>query len=125
MKQNESISSMFTRFTDIINGLKCLGKTYSNSNLVRKVLRSLPRTSEPKVTAIQEAKDLNTYPLDELLGSLMTHELTIQQTSDEESKKKKTIAFKATTSTLSKEDSKKSKPEEVEDNDMVLLAHKF
>ena len=77
MKQNESISSMFTHFTNIINRLKCLGKTYSNSDLVRKVLRSLSRMWEPKVTAIQEAKDLNNYPLDELLGSLMTHELTL------------------------------------------------
>ena len=125
MEQNESIFSMFTYFTDIINGLKCLGKTYSNSNLVRKVLRSLPRTWEPKVTTIQEAKDLNTYPLDELLGSLMTHELTMQQRSDEESKKKKTIALKATTSVLNEEDSKNCEHEEGEDSGMVLLARKF
>ena len=75
MKQNESISSMFSHFTNIINRLKCLGKMYSNSDLVKKVLRSLPRTWEPKVTAIQEAKDLNTYTLDEMLSSLMTYEL--------------------------------------------------
>ena len=63
IEQNESIACMFTRFTDIINGLKCLGKTYPNSDLVKKVLRSLPRSWEPKVTAIQKAKDLNNYPL--------------------------------------------------------------
>ena len=43
MEQNESISSMFRHFIDIINGLKCLDKTYTNSDLARKVLRSLPR----------------------------------------------------------------------------------
>ena len=125
MKQNETISSMFTHFTDIINGLKCLAKTYTNSDLIRKVLRSLPRSWEPKVTANQEAKDLSSYPLDELLGSLMTHELTMQQRSNEDSKKKKTITLKATTSALSEEDSKNFEHEEGEDSNMVLLARKF
>ena len=43
MEHNESISNMFTRFTDIVNSLKSLGKDYTNSDLVRKILRSLPR----------------------------------------------------------------------------------
>ena len=69
MEPTESITNMFTRFTDIVNSLKSLGKDYTNSDLVRKILRSLPRNWESKVTAIQEAKDLNKLPLDELLGS--------------------------------------------------------
>ena len=77
MKQNKIISSMFICFTDIINILKYLDKMYTNFDLVKKVLRSLPRSWELKVIAIQKAKDLSSYPLDELLGSLMTHELTI------------------------------------------------
>ena len=44
MEHDESITAMFTRFTDIINGLKSLGKSYTNSELVRKILRSLSRT---------------------------------------------------------------------------------
>ena len=44
MEHDESITEMFTHFTDIINDLKNLGKSYSNSDLVRKILRSLPRT---------------------------------------------------------------------------------
>ena len=36
MDPNESISAMFTRFTDIINGLKCLGRNYTNADLVQK-----------------------------------------------------------------------------------------
>ena len=39
---------------------------------------------------------MSSYPLDELLGSLMTHELTMQQRSDEESKKKKKRLGKTT-----------------------------
>ena len=44
MEHDESITEIFTHFMDIINDLKSLGKFYSNSNLVRKILRSLPRT---------------------------------------------------------------------------------
>ena len=43
MEQNETITSMFTRFTDIINYLKSLGKVYSKSYIVKKIPRSLPR----------------------------------------------------------------------------------
>ncbi len=63
MESTESITKMFTRFTEIINRLKSLGKSYTNSELVRKILRFLPRVWEAKVTAIQEAKDLNTLQL--------------------------------------------------------------
>ncbi|GAV85099.1 zf-CCHC domain-containing protein/DUF4219 domain-containing protein/UBN2 domain-containing protein, partial [Cephalotus follicularis] len=39
MHEKESISDIFTRFTTIINSLKNLGKSYSNQELVRKILR--------------------------------------------------------------------------------------
>ena len=44
MASNESITGVFTRFTDIVNNLKTLRKSYSDSDLVRKVLCSLPRS---------------------------------------------------------------------------------
>ena len=118
----ESISDMFTRFTDIVNGLKSLGKSYDNTDLVRKVLRSLPRTWEAKVTTIQEAKDMNTLPLEELLGSLMTHELQVKQhVNDEESKKKKTMALKISENM---EESNESE-DDSDDEDMALITRKF
>ena len=52
LKPNKTIIDMFTCFTDIINRLKSLGRAYSNSNLMRKILRSLPKSWEAKVTAI-------------------------------------------------------------------------
>ncbi|GAV65238.1 UBN2 domain-containing protein, partial [Cephalotus follicularis] len=80
---------MFTRFTNIINALQSLDKTYTNSDMVRKILRFLPRLWMPKVMAIEEAKNLNILPLEDLLGSLMTHELTMQKKEDDEEKEKK------------------------------------
>ncbi|GAV62154.1 UBN2 domain-containing protein [Cephalotus follicularis] len=100
MKENENISGMFVRFTNIINSLQSLNNCYTNSEMVRKILRCLPKSWMSKVTDIEESKDLNTLPLEELLGSLMTHEMTIKNHEDDEEqdkKKKKVIAFKSST----------------------------
>ena len=68
---------MFTRFTNIINELVSLGKVIPANEHVRKILRSLPQDERwrAKVTAIQESKDFTKFNLEELAGSLMTHEL--------------------------------------------------
>ncbi|GAV65592.1 UBN2 domain-containing protein, partial [Cephalotus follicularis] len=60
MHENEDIKTMFTRFTNITNALQALDKIYTNSEMLRKILRCLPRVWMPKVTAIEEAKDHNT-----------------------------------------------------------------
>lgn len=123
MMPGESISSMFTRFTDIVNGLKSLGKPYSNVDLVRKILRSLPKQWEPKVTAIIEAReDLTKYSLDELLGSLLTHEITMNLEEDQEPKKK-SIALKCST-TSSKNDGDNSESSG-SDEEMAMFTRKF
>ena len=43
MEQNESVYSMNSRFTDIVNTLGALGKNFSNSEKVKKIIRSLPK----------------------------------------------------------------------------------
>ena len=43
IKKYELIFEIFFKFTDIINTLNGLDKTYSNYDLVCKVLRSLPK----------------------------------------------------------------------------------
>ena len=52
MSPNETISEMFTHFTTIINNMKIFGKTYTNEEIIEKLLRSLPMHWLPKVTAI-------------------------------------------------------------------------
>ncbi|GAV78393.1 DUF4219 domain-containing protein/UBN2 domain-containing protein [Cephalotus follicularis] len=115
MYDDESISDIFTRFTTIINSLKNLGKSYPNQELVRKILMCLPKCWTPKVTAIEEAKDLSTLPLEQLLGSLMTHETTMKNHENVEVKKKKSIALKP-----SREES-----ESDEEGDMTLITSQF
>ncbi|GAV72348.1 zf-CCHC domain-containing protein/UBN2 domain-containing protein, partial [Cephalotus follicularis] len=74
---------------NIINALQALDKTYSNSEMVRKILTCLPRSWMPKVTMIEEVKNLNVLPLEDLLGSLMTHELSMQKKDDDEERRRR------------------------------------
>ncbi|GAV82851.1 UBN2 domain-containing protein, partial [Cephalotus follicularis] len=101
--ENENISSMYARFNYIINALKGLAKLYTNHELVSNILRCLPKTWEPKVMTIEEAKDLSTLPLEDLLGSLTTHELRMNDQAKNEPKKN-TIALKASKDEESDED---------------------
>ena len=126
MKPTETISEMFTHFTDIINGLKNLDKIYSNRELVQKVLRSLSEKWDSKITVIQEAKDMNTLSLEELLGSLMIHELNVKRRSEDDgNKKKKTIALPTVTDKKAVEDDSSSSEENMDDEDMALVIRRF
>ena len=76
MKPSETIGDIYTHFTDVVDGLKALGRSFSDFELVNKILRSPYKSWDPKLTVIQEAKDLNNFSLEELFGSLMTYEMT-------------------------------------------------
>ena len=98
MKKNENIIEMFTRFTLITNSLNSLGKTFSNAEKLRKVLRYLPRSKQgPKVIAIKEVQDLGILSHNDLLGKITTHELTLRKDGDNDvTPSMKNIAFKTT-----------------------------
>ena len=97
MKDDESITSMYTRFTDIVNGLTSLDRPFKENELVNKIVRSLPKSWNVKRTTLEEMKNLSTISLDDLIGSLMTHEFSRIKDNQEEDKKKKGIALKAST----------------------------
>ena len=93
MGDHETIMDMYTRFTHITNELKYLGKTFTTEEQVRKILRFLLRSWEVKVTAIQEAKDLRTLSIDELIGNLQTYELRRNSQQQEKTKKDRGLAL--------------------------------
>ncbi|MQM05051.1 hypothetical protein Taro_037857 [Colocasia esculenta] len=95
MQSGQSITQMFSRFTDITNGLAGLGKTYKMGDMVRNILRSLPSSWTPKVTAIEEANDLKKMSLEKLVRSLMAHEINMERLGESSSKKKHSNALKA------------------------------
>ncbi|KAF1881736.1 hypothetical protein Lal_00032207 [Lupinus albus] len=70
MRPEEKIFDLQKRFTHITNHLIALGNVLSNSDLNLKVLRSLTRTWQPKVTTISEKKNLSKMSLAALFGKL-------------------------------------------------------
>ena len=62
--------------------------------MVEKVLRSFPSKFDSIVAAIEESKDLSILSLDELMGSLLSHESRVTRNNDTSSEN----AFRAHTS---------------------------
>ncbi|GMJ08203.1 hypothetical protein HRI_004489500 [Hibiscus trionum] len=91
MEPNETMSKMFDRFSTIVNGLKGFGETIPEDKLVRKLLYSLPESWDGERTAIIEARNLKTLKLDELVGSLLIHEIMKQGREDEKKKEEKRV----------------------------------
>nr|GFB03401.1 UBN2 domain-containing protein [Tanacetum cinerariifolium] len=77
ISNEETIDSGFTRFNAIVTSLKYLDPDYSRKNHVRKFLRGLLLKWIAKVTTIEEAKDLATLPLNELIGNLKVYEMIL------------------------------------------------
>jgi len=91
MKDDECIEQMYSRFQTLVSGLHILKKSYVASDHVSKIPRSLPVRWRPKVTAIEEAKDLNTLSVEDLVSSLKVHEIGLNE--HEPAKKIKSIAI--------------------------------
>ena len=119
MKEGEGIQEMFDRFNDILNGLRALGKTYSNS----EILRALPKSWASKKDAILEANDLNRLPLEELLRSLLTHEMGLYEEEESGSKndKRRGMALKSRVI----EDSEADEDSDCDEEEMAMYARKF
>ena len=81
---------IFSKLSDIVNFSFNLGEPILDSKVVRKILRSLPKRFRPKVTTIEDSKDINSMRVDELVGFIQTYEMTLPN-----SQKPKDFAFKA------------------------------
>ncbi|GKC58573.1 zf-CCHC domain-containing protein, partial [Tanacetum coccineum] len=85
-------------FNTIITSLKAIDESFSSRNHVRKFLRALLTKWRPKVTTIEESKNLSTLPLDELIGNLKVYEVVLEKDSEISKSKKekyKSLALKA------------------------------
>ena len=90
MFDDKTFDKFYAKLNDILNSTFNLGEVYDQPKTVRKILRSLTEDFRPKVTAIIESKDVNTIPVDELVGSLQSYESDLPKTS-----KSKSMALKS------------------------------
>lgn len=72
MNDEEDITAYMLRVNEVINGIKGLREEIEDKVIVKKILRPLPQRFDSKVSAIKEAKDLNTFSFDEMQVSLIT-----------------------------------------------------
>jgi transposase InsO family protein len=74
MTESKTVDQFMTRVMGIVNQIRLIGETITDQRIVEKILRSLPKKFEMVVTTILESKDLSKFSIDELIGSLVTHE---------------------------------------------------
>ena len=90
MFDDECFNEFYAKLNDIVNSAYNLDKIYDQPKIVRKILRSLIEDFRPKVTTIIESKDVDSIPVDKLVGSLQSYELDLLKTN-----KSKSMALKS------------------------------
>lgn len=126
MKKGESINNMFERFTNIVGGLKALGKDFPNAQLAKKILYSPQKPWRPKVTAIEDSRNLNDFKLEKLIGSLFTYEMTLKYESKKEEPKNEEVKQKdLAIKSLLEKDERSTRSNSENEEDMAMIARKF
>ena len=64
MQEDETIQDYYMNVLDIANSFNSLGEKFSDEKLVRKILRSLPKRFDMKVTTIEEGQDICSMQVD-------------------------------------------------------------
>ena len=117
MENNECFDDFYDRLRDIVNSRFALGDKLDDVEVVMKILRSLPKRFQPKVTAIEETHNIETIKFDELVGNFQTFQLNFLVRQ----KKSKDLAF---ASSHMKENASKC-DDEFNPERMVTLVKKF
>ena len=95
MEEDETIETMFSRFQMLLAGLKVLDKSYTTINHAKKIIRSLPKKWRPMVTTLKLSKDMNNISLEELISSLRSQEIELEE--DKPQKMVKFVALRSRT----------------------------
>ena len=70
MEEDELFNEFYAKLKDIVNLAFNLEEAIPKLNILRKVLRSLPKRFHAKITTIEESKDIEKIPLTKLVGNL-------------------------------------------------------
>ncbi|XP_021755280.1 uncharacterized protein LOC110720551 [Chenopodium quinoa] len=84
MKDNELVKDYFSKIIKIVNQMKSYGEEISNEKIVQKILVSLNDNFYDIVTIIEETKDLSNLTIEQLMGSLESHEQRKNRQSNDE-----------------------------------------
>ena len=115
MSDDESFDPFCGRLKEIVIAKLNIGEKIEDTKVVRKILRSLPKSFRAKVTVIKESKDLDEVKIQEHIGSLQTYELRLSS-----HKSSKSLALK----TINERNGDSSNEEDVE-KEVALLTKNF
>ena len=118
MRSNETIDGFHTRLLGVTNECFGLGVPFPENRIVQKFLRALPKSYRSKVTAIQEAHDLDTYKLEVLVNNLKAYEAELKAEAVEE----KSMALNVIKEEEVKDDAPKG---EMSHDEIANLARRF
>ncbi|KAE8723918.1 hypothetical protein F3Y22_tig00011277pilonHSYRG00009 [Hibiscus syriacus] len=125
LMKDEYVKAMMDRFSTIVNNLKSYGEIIPNVKLVRKLVYSLLKAWQSKKTKIIEAKNLKSLTLDELICSLLTHEMMLREEEDLEKRdepKKETEKKKNMGVALKSTKDESGSDEDDDDEEMAFFA---
>ena len=117
MSKDKSFDFFYSKLNEVVVSKFNLGEKTEDSNIVRKIIRSLPESFRAKVTAIEESKDLDDIKVQELIGSLQTYELSLPN-----QRKSKSLALKTVNERVDVHD---SLDDDVVKKDVAYLAKNF
>ena len=74
MKENESIKEYADRLMVVVNKIRLLGEDLTHQRVVEKVLVSLPKRFESKISSLEDSKDISKISLSELVHVFQAQE---------------------------------------------------
>jgi len=74
MKESETIKEYSNKLLGIANKIKLLGKEFSDSRLVEKILVTVPERYEAFIASLENTKDLSTITFTEVMHALQAQE---------------------------------------------------
>lgn len=79
MAKNDSVVDFMMKFTRIVSELWNLGETMEEREVVWHFLRVTPSKFDALTLSMEQYRDLDKVSLDEVIGSLIVHELRIKE----------------------------------------------
>ncbi|EOY00649.1 Uncharacterized protein TCM_010552 [Theobroma cacao] len=74
MKENEIIKGYSDKIMKLVNQLRLLEEDLSERRIVNKVLVSLPKKFEAKISSLEDSKDLSQLTIIELVNTFQAQE---------------------------------------------------
>jgi len=74
MKESGTIKEYSNRLLGIVNKVRLLGKSFTDSTIVEKILVTVPKKYEASITILENTKDLSKITLAERLNALQVQE---------------------------------------------------